>query len=183
MSGTAAPQLVLLSPAGEVGEAPIQLGLADHVRVLTWNVQPAAASRTHQQAAWLAKADPHEVLVLTEVAAGESGLLLARLLCEFGYTVHLPDAGEDKYRVLIACRIAPATYHERILNAAHHVGSNLDAHRELIAALPAAEPNRLRAVLSTISPAQIIVTGTLDRRLLFLKHPRGDRPSVNTTSW
>ncbi|HET9255918.1 MAG TPA: endonuclease/exonuclease/phosphatase family protein [Pseudonocardiaceae bacterium] len=72
--------------------------------MLTWNVQHAAASRTYQQAVWLATADPHEVLVLTEVAAGESGELLARLLRESGYTVHLPDAGQDKHRVLIACR-------------------------------------------------------------------------------
>jgi hypothetical protein len=44
------------------------------------------------------------VLVLTEVAAGESGELLVRPLREFGYTVVLPDAGQDKYRVLLACR-------------------------------------------------------------------------------
>ncbi|MBV9139673.1 MAG: endonuclease/exonuclease/phosphatase family protein [Pseudonocardiales bacterium] len=85
-------------------ESVIQHGLIDQVRVLTWNVQHAAASRTHQQAGWLAAADPHEVLVLTEVAAGESGVLLAQLLRGFGYTVHLPDAGDDKYRVLMACR-------------------------------------------------------------------------------
>jgi hypothetical protein len=66
-------------------------------------------------------------------------------------------------------------YHGRILDAAHHAGSPLDAHHELITAIPAAEPNRLRAVLNTMSPAQAIVTGTLDRRLLLLQHPGGDR--------
>jgi Endonuclease/Exonuclease/phosphatase family len=74
------------------------------LRVLTWNVQHAAASRTHQQARWLATTDPPDVLVLTEVVAGATGRLLARLLGEFGYTVHLPEAGLDRYRVLLACR-------------------------------------------------------------------------------
>jgi len=104
MTGTAQLQLALLSPAGTAAEAPTQDGPAKQVRVLTWNVQHAAASRTHQQAVWLATACPHDVLVLTEVAAGETGQLLARLLREFGYTVHLPEAGDDKYRVLLACR-------------------------------------------------------------------------------
>lgn len=105
MSRTAAPpQAALLSPAGQVVEFSIQHGLINQIRVLTWNVQHAAASRTYRQAVWLATAGPHEVLVLTEVAAGQSGVLLAQLLREFGYTVHLPDAGEDKYRVLMACR-------------------------------------------------------------------------------
>ncbi|MBV8541165.1 MAG: endonuclease/exonuclease/phosphatase family protein, partial [Pseudonocardiales bacterium] len=66
------------------------------LRVLTWNVQHAAASRTHQQAGWLATADPPDVVVLTEVAAGETGQLLARLLSGLGYTVHLTEAGLDK---------------------------------------------------------------------------------------
>lgn len=72
-------------------------------------------------------------------------------------------------------RVTSPAYHERILDAGHHAGNNLDRHRELITTLPAAEPNRLRAVLNTISPAQVIVTGTLDRRLLLLQHPSGDR--------
>jgi hypothetical protein len=91
-----APQLALLSPAGLAAESAVQQGLVGQARVLTWNVQHAAASRTYQQAVWLATVDLHEVLALTEVAAGESGALLARLLREFGYTVHLPDAGQDK---------------------------------------------------------------------------------------
>ncbi len=74
------------------------------LRVLTWNVQHAAALRTHQQTGWLATTEPHDILVLTEVAASETGRLLAQLLGEFGYTVHVPDAGLDRYRVLLACR-------------------------------------------------------------------------------
>jgi hypothetical protein len=68
-------------------------------------------------------------------------------------------------------RVVPTAYHRRILDAAHHAGSPMGAHHELITAIPAAEPNRLSAVLHTMSPAQVIVTGTLDRRLLLLQHP------------
>jgi exodeoxyribonuclease III len=112
-------------------ESPIQ---HDQVRVLTWNVQHAAASRIHQQAMWLATADPREVLVLTEVAAGESGVLLARLLREFGYTVHLPDAGQDKYRVLMACRTG-------VLDVVSDTGVDFLPHRCVVARvkLPQAE--------------------------------------------
>jgi len=99
-----APEPALFSPAGEAAAALAEPGVIDRVRVLTWNVQHAAASRTCQKDVWLVTAHPHEVLVLTEVAAGESGELLARLLREFGYTVVLPGAGEDMYRVLLACR-------------------------------------------------------------------------------
>ncbi|MGH3869998.1 MAG: endonuclease/exonuclease/phosphatase family protein [Pseudonocardiaceae bacterium] len=75
------------------------------MQVLTWNVQHANAARTHQQAVWLATSDLADVLVLTEVAAGRSGQSLARWLEDFGYTVYLPDPGEDdRYRVLLACR-------------------------------------------------------------------------------
>jgi len=74
--------------------------------------------------------------------------------------------------------VVPNAYYGRILEAAHQAGSPLDAHHELITAIPAAEPNRLRTVLNTISPAQVVVTGTLDRRLLLLQHPGGDRWTV-----
>jgi exodeoxyribonuclease III len=104
MTGKSEPQLTLLSLAGDATAAPTQAGLGEQVRVLTWNVQHAAAARTHQQARWLATAAPHDALVLTEVAAGETGALLAQLLGEFGYSVYLPEAGADKYRVLLACR-------------------------------------------------------------------------------
>lgn len=104
MTGIAQPQLALLPPTGDTDSAAMPDGPVEQVRVLTWNVQHANASRTHKQAVWLATADPHDMLVLTEVAAGDTGRLLARLLREFGYTVHLPEAGDDKYRILVACR-------------------------------------------------------------------------------
>ncbi len=100
------PQLALISPTGGVSTTTsTQAGSPAQVRILTWNVQHATASRTRQQASWLATSDPADVLVLTEVAAGQSGQLLAGWLAEFGYTVHLPDPDEhDRYRVLLACR-------------------------------------------------------------------------------
>lgn len=123
MTGNGEPQLALLSPAGDVVEALTQDGRpGEQVRVLTWNVQHAAAARTHQQARWLAAADPHDVLVLTEVAAGETGRLLARLLGEFGYAVYLPEASDDKYRVLLACRSS-------ILDVVSETGVDFLPHR------------------------------------------------------
>lgn len=106
MINNSEPQLALLSPAGDpTAASSAQNGLTGQVRVLTWNVQHANAARTHQQAVWLVTSDLADVLVLTEVAAGRSGQLLARWLEEFGYTVYLPDPGEDdRYRVLLACR-------------------------------------------------------------------------------
>lgn len=105
MTSYAEPRMTLLSPAGDGGAEPPPDGPLERVRMLTWNVQRASAARTHQQVRWLATVEPHDVLVLTEVAAGDTGRLLAALLTQFGYTVHLPEAdGEDKYRVLLACR-------------------------------------------------------------------------------
>ncbi|MGH3913006.1 MAG: B12-binding domain-containing radical SAM protein [Pseudonocardiaceae bacterium] len=69
--------------------------------------------------------------------------------------------------------IAPTAYHERILTAARHAGGSLDQHRDRIIAVPAAEPNRLHAVLSEHYPARVVLTGTLDRRLLVLEPPEG----------
>jgi len=102
----AEPRLSLLSPAGDIAADPAAApqGPRDHVRVLTANVQHASPARTHQQAVWLATQDQHDVLVLTEVAAGESGEVMARLLGEFDYRVHLPAPGDDPYRVLVAVR-------------------------------------------------------------------------------
>jgi exodeoxyribonuclease-3 len=96
------------------------------LRVLTWNVQHAAASRTYQQAEWLATNDPPDILVLTEVAAGETGLLLAQLLGGLGYTVHLPEAGLDRYRVRLACRTG-------VLDVVSETGVEFLPHRCLAA--------------------------------------------------
>ncbi|MGB6164198.1 MAG: endonuclease/exonuclease/phosphatase family protein [Pseudonocardiaceae bacterium] len=133
MTGNSEPQLALLSPAGDATAAPTQAGLGEQVRVLTWNVQHAAAARTHQQARWLATAAPHDVLVLAEVAAGETGALLARLLGEFGYAVHLPEAGADNYRVLLACRspkdqrnVAKRAFQEAVIAALPSMSARLN---------------------------------------------------------
>jgi exodeoxyribonuclease-3 len=108
MVNNSKPQLALLSPAGDSTTVfSAQNELTGRVRVLAWNVQHANTARTHQQAVWLATSDLADVVVLTEVAAGRSGQLLARWLEEFGYTVYLPDPGDDdRYRVLLACRTA-----------------------------------------------------------------------------
>jgi hypothetical protein len=74
------------------------------IQVLTCNVQRASVSRTRRQAAWLADGDA-DVLVLTEVSAGESGDVLAQLLEDEGFGVLLPKPSEnDRYRVLVAGR-------------------------------------------------------------------------------
>lgn len=65
MTGIVEPQPALLPPA-EAAAAAVSAGSVEQMRVLTWNVQHAKASRTHQQAVWLATTDPHDILVLTE---------------------------------------------------------------------------------------------------------------------
>ena len=97
------PRLVLLPAANETAPSS-RRGPTSQVRLLTWNVQHAATPRTYRQAATLATCGEYDVLVLTEVAASESGDLLAELLCDLGYSVALPDAADDRYRVLVACR-------------------------------------------------------------------------------
>ncbi|WP_410874661.1 endonuclease/exonuclease/phosphatase family protein [Nocardia sp. A7] len=73
------------------------------VRVLTWNVQHASASRAGRQVSWLTRVDA-DAIVLTEVSAGAAGDVTARQLRDAGYRVHLPDPGDDRYRVLLAAR-------------------------------------------------------------------------------
>lgn len=124
MSATG-PQLGLFSPTGEVIAEPATASrrrLGDHVRVLTANVQHASPARTHRQAVWLATQDEHDVLVLTEVSAGESGDVMARLLGDFDYQVHLPAPGTDSYRVLVAVRGGS-------LKAVQDVGVEVMSHR------------------------------------------------------
>ncbi len=73
------------------------------VTVMTWNVQHANIFRTQRQVAWLNRVAA-DVLVLTEVPAGVTGDRLAHWLEQDGYTVLLPDPGQDRYRVLLAAR-------------------------------------------------------------------------------
>lgn len=72
----------------------------------------------------------------------------------------------------------PASYHDRILDVARHLGGDIDTCNETIHAIPAAEPTRLRAALSTVLAAQVVVTGTLERRLLLAQHAEGDQWTV-----
>lgn len=125
--------LSLSSPAGSVLPEPRPDEPVEQLRVVTWNVQHASATRTHQQVLWMGTVDRADVYVLTEVSAGDGGTLLAGLLREFGYLVHLPVACGD-YRTLIACRrgtLSPIT----------EVGIMQSPHRALAAriTLPDAE--------------------------------------------
>lgn len=68
----------------------------------------------------------------------------------------------------------PASYHDRILDVARRLGGDIGTCNETIRAIPAAEPTRIRAALRTVLPAQVVVTATLERRLL-LGAARGPR--------
>jgi hypothetical protein len=72
----------------------------------------------------------------------------------------------------------PASYHDRILEVARHLSGDIDTYNETIRAIPAAEPTRLRAILSTVLPTQVVVTGTLERRLLLAQHVKDDQWTV-----
>lgn len=103
------------------------------IQVLTCNVQRASVSRARRQAAWLVDSGA-DVLVLTEVSAGESGDLLAQLLVDDGFGVMLPKPSEsDRYRVLVAGRGVELTGVD--------VGAGSMGHRCVAArvALPAGE--------------------------------------------
>jgi exodeoxyribonuclease-3 len=100
---------------------PAYIAEPGRLRILTLNVQRAAPARALRQAAWLA-AQPLDVAVLTEVAAGASGDALSDALTAHGFTTHFathaggPDLAhrasqKPDYRVLIAGRtgkISPA---------------------------------------------------------------------------
>lgn len=80
------------------------MGGADLIRLVICNVQRASVSRARRQASWFAASDA-DVLVLTEVSAGESGGVLARSLIDDGFGVLLPTpSANDRCRVLLACR-------------------------------------------------------------------------------
>lgn len=101
MSELDAAQLSLLP----VAKAPVDRA-AGVVRVMTWNVQHAAPARSRRQAAWVTE-QTADVMVLTEVGAGESGTALAQALSEHGYTTHTPHvaaAHSRDYQVMLACR-------------------------------------------------------------------------------
>ncbi|WP_431929942.1 endonuclease/exonuclease/phosphatase family protein [Nonomuraea jabiensis] len=90
-------QLSLLQPGTHEAEP-------GRLRLLTWNVQHANASRSQRQADWVAAQDA-DVVVLTEVAPG--GHALAQALDERGFAVHHGDGGVD-YLTVIASRVGKA---------------------------------------------------------------------------
>lgn len=61
---------------------------------------------------------------------------------------------------------------------ARRLGGDIDTYNETIRAIPAAEPTRLQAALSTVLPDQVVVTGTLERRLLLAQHAERDQWTV-----
>ncbi|MFD5089217.1 endonuclease/exonuclease/phosphatase family protein [Amycolatopsis thailandensis] len=115
--------------------------------VLTCNVQRASVSRARRQAAWLVDSGA-DVLVLTEVSAGESGDELAKLLADDGFGVALPKPSEnDRYRVLVAGRGVELTGVD--------VGAGSMGHRCVAAraALPAGEIGVLGLYVPSRGPA------------------------------
>lgn len=62
----------------------------------------------------------------------------------------------------------PVTY--RILRAVALANGDTTTTAKLLTDLHLTEPNRLRDMLATTMPARVVVTGTLDRRLLLVEH-------------
>jgi hypothetical protein len=77
--------------------------------------------------------------------------------------------------IVMTIHSIPADYHDRILDVARRLGADLDTCTETIHAIPAAEPTRLHAALTTVLPVQVVVTGTLERRLLLAQHAERDQ--------
>jgi hypothetical protein len=63
------------------------------------------------------------------------------------------------------------TVQDRIIEVVRRVGGKTATSLTGIDMTPSGEPNRLRDALAAVLPAQVIVTGTLERRLLLTEHP------------
>lgn len=63
------------------------------------------------------------------------------------------------------------TVQDRIIEVVRRVGGKTAASLTDIDMTPTGEPNRLRDALAAVLPARVIVTGTLERRLLLTEHP------------
>lgn len=65
--------------------------------------------------------------------------------------------------------------HDRLLYACAHATGCIPPRREPLAAVPLEDPNVLRAALSmTLGEGwTVVVTGTLDRRLVLIQQPSG----------
>ncbi len=62
------------------------------------------------------------------------------------------------------------TVQDRIIEVVRRVGGKTAASLTGIDMTPTGEPNRLRDALAAVLPARVIVTGTLERRLLLTEH-------------
>jgi hypothetical protein len=69
-------------------------------------------------------------------------------------------------------------HRDRIIDAVAHAGGDPTRCQTVVEAIPPAEPTRLQAALQRVLPAQVIVAGTLERRLLLAQHPDRDRWTV-----
>lgn len=97
-------QLLLLEPP-----APLHQAATDELRLMTVNVQHAAADRSRRQAEWLARQELADVLVLTEAGYNASSQALTTGLTERGYSfvLALPSAsGRPDFRTILASRTA-----------------------------------------------------------------------------
>jgi len=82
---------------------------ATELRVMTFNVQHAAAPRARSQAAWLARAGEADIVVLTEVGHGPGRVALLDALADHGFHVirsAVPDQAD--YTTEIATRFGNA---------------------------------------------------------------------------
>ncbi|MBV9140254.1 MAG: hypothetical protein JO115_04960 [Pseudonocardiales bacterium] len=71
---------------------------------------------------------------------------------------------------MLAHTTATTTVHDRIVEVVRRLGGDTNVCCTTIEVIPASEPNRLADALAAIVPARIILTSTLERRLLLAKH-------------
>ncbi|WP_063784185.1 endonuclease/exonuclease/phosphatase family protein [Streptomyces sp. SBT349] len=77
---------------------------AEHLRVLTFNLNNPSPERAERQLAWLANR-PEQVLVLTETAPSKGCDILAERFSQAGYEVDFPAPGPGERGVMIVSRL------------------------------------------------------------------------------
>lgn len=87
-----------------LAERPAHRVEPGHLRIMTWNVQHASASRARRQADWIAQ-QPVDAVVLTEVSPSHGAAALIEELTGHGFTVTCPTGPGTDYRVLVGSRI------------------------------------------------------------------------------
>lgn len=96
-----ATQLRLPAPA-----EPASPSTTDTAHLLLFNAQHASPDRSRRQAAWIAKRDDADIVVLTEVSSTQGGHALVTALADHGYaTIIAPSPDTRDYRTVLACRI------------------------------------------------------------------------------